>query len=371
MQSYKFNHILECTEFVKFLMVKYNMIGLMSGTSLDGIDIVNVSFKKDIEWTYKINHSACYEYPTKWLKNLKKTNLLKGNDLLLIDQKYGDYLGVIINQFISENKINKSEIHAISSHGHTIFHQPIQKLTYQIGCGASIASKTQLTVINDFRSLDVAFGGQGAPLVPVGDELLFNKYDYCLNIGGIANISFNKNKNRIAGDIGFANMFSNELSNRVGKDFDENGDLAKSGKLNKELLNQMNSLEYFKKSFPKSLGMEDFKQWYLPIVNKHEISIEDKLHTAGFHLCSSIEKIIDKGKTVLITGGGTFNKFWISTLQDQFNIACCIPKNTIINYKEALIFAFLGLLRLKNIENTYSSVTGASKNLKSGVIHNP
>ena len=347
------------------------MIGLMSGTSLDGIDIVNVTFKKARTWSYEIKHSECYEYSKKWLELLRKSYFLSGNELLILNKKYGDYLGDIINDFISKNCIDVKKINAISSHGHTIFHQPKQKLTFQLGCGAVIANKTQLTVVNDFRSLDVAFGGQGAPLVPVGDELLFNKYDYCLNLGGIANISFNKNKRRIAGDIGFANMFSNELSSKVGKDFDNLGNIAKSGNLNQGLLNQLNKLEYFSKSFPKSLGIEDFKQWYFPILDKYQISIEDKLHTAGHQLCYSIKKIIEKDKIVLITGGGTFNEFWTNTLKDTFNINCYIPNKKIIDYKEALIFAFLGLLRLKNIENTYSSVTGASKNLKSGTIHNP
>ena len=371
MQSYKFNHILESTEFVKFFVGNYNMIGLMSGTSLDGIDIVNVSFKKNAIWSYEIKHSECYEYSKKWLKQLRMSHFLNGNELLILNKKYGGYLGEIINDFIIKNNIDIKNINAISSHGHTIFHQPKQKLTFQLGCGAVMANKTQLTVVNNFRSLDVAFGGQGAPLVPVGDELLFSKYDYCLNLGGIANISFNKNNRRIAGDIGFANMFSNELSNKVGKDFDSMGNMAKSGNLNEDLLNQLNKLEYFSKSFPKSLGIEDFKKWYFPVINKYQIPIEDKLHTAGHQLCYSIKKIIETNKTVLITGGGTYNEFWTNTLNDTFNINYHIPNKTIVNYKEALIFAFLGLLRIKNIENTYSSVTGASKNLKSGIIHNP
>ena len=371
MQSYKFNHILGCTEFVKFFVKQYNMIGLMSGTSLDGIDIVDVSFKKDQEWTYEINHSKCYKYSREWLTNLKEASNLSGNDLLFLNQKYGDYLGRLINQFILEKNLSINNIDAIASHGHTIFHQPKQKLTFQLGCGATIANKTQLTVVNDFRSLDVAFGGQGAPLVPVGDELLFNQFDYCLNFGGIANISYNKNNQRIAGDIGFANMFSNKLSQKIGKYFDKNGKLAKSGSLNKELLDQLNTLTYYDKEFPKSLGIEDFEKWYFPTIDKFKIPVEDKLHTAGHHLCLSISNIIKKDKPVLITGGGAYNSFWIDRLKNDYNINCIIPKENIINYKEALIFAFLGLLKLKNIDNTYSSVTGASKNLKSGVIHNP
>jgi anhydro-N-acetylmuramic acid kinase len=249
--------------------------------------------KKMNIWSYEIKHSECYEYSKKWLKQLRMSHFLNGNELLILDKKYGGYLGEIINDFIIKNNIEIKNINAISSHGHTIFHQPKQKLTFQLGCGAVIANKTQLTVINDFRSLDVAFGGQGAPLVPVGDELLFSKYDYCLNLGGIANISFNKNNRRIAGDIGFANMFSNELSNKVGKDFDNMGNMAKSGNLNEDLLNQLNKLEYFSKSFPKSLGIEDFKKWYFPVIDEYQIPIEDKLHTAGHQLCYSIKKIIE------------------------------------------------------------------------------
>lgn len=343
----------------------------MSGTSLDGVDIVHVSFNKDANWKYKIHSFSCVKYSKKWLNILNKSEKLSANKLLIIHKEYGEYLGTITNAFIKQKNINISKIDAIASHGHTIFHQPEHKLTFQLGCGSCIANKTNIKVVNDFRTLDIAFGGQGAPLVPVGDELLFKEYDYCLNLGGIANISFNNHSERIAGDIGFANMFSNQLIQKKGRIFDENGKTAQSGKLNLELFNEIKNLGFFSKNFPKSLGKEDFDNWYYPIFDQFKISIEDKLHTAGYHLCYSINNIVKQNKTMLITGGGAYNSFWTNTLKNSFNIDFEIPNHVLIEYKEALIFAFLGLLRLLGIENTYSSITGASKNLKSGVIHLP
>ncbi|MBM78162.1 MAG: anhydro-N-acetylmuramic acid kinase [Crocinitomicaceae bacterium] len=343
----------------------------MSGTSLDGVDIVHVSFNKDANWKYKIHNYSCVKYSKKWLNILNKSQELSANEILIKHKEYGDYLGILITKFIEHKKIDLLKIDAIASHGHTIFHQPDKKLTFQLGCGASIASKTNIKVVNDFRTLDIAFGGQGAPLVPVGDELLFKEYDYCLNLGGIANISFNNQSERIAGDIGFANMISNYLMQKKGANYDENGKLAQSGKLNMKLFNEIESLPFFSKKFPKSIAKEDFNNWYYPIIDQFKIKTEDKLHTAGYHLCYSINKIVKNNKKTLITGGGAYNSFWINTLKNTFNIDVKLPNDVLIDYKEALIFAFLGLLRILEIENTYSSVTGASKNLKSGIIHYP
>ena len=350
----------------------YNTIGLMSGTSLDGVDIVHVSFKREKQWSFEIINGNTFKYSTKWEDQLKTAHILQSEKLLIKHNEYGSYLGQLINRFIKENKIDKNSIHFISSHGHTIFHQPKNQFTFQLGSGATIAAKTGIKTISDFRSLDLAFGGQGAPLVPIGDHLLFNEFDLCLNIGGIANISFMDNKERIAGDLNFANMTSNKLCNTINLKYDHNGDLAKKGNLNLELLKSLKKLSYFNKGFPKSLALEDFEKWYYPIIENSSIKIEDKLHTTGFHLCETIASIIKtKNHRLLITGGGAFNKFWMQLLKDHHKLNLTKPKDNIINFKEAIIFAFLGVLNQSDQNNTLSSVTGAIKNLKTGVIHIP
>ena len=350
----------------------YNAIGLMSGTSLDGLDIVYVEISYRSKWNFKIKKAQTIKYDEFWGNKLLAANHIKGLALIQLNKDFGTYVGSKINTFIEENKIERKKIDLISSHGHTVFHQPKNGFTYQIGCGLEISRITKIKTICDFRSLDVAHGGQGAPLVPIGDLHLFSNHKYCLNIGGIANISFDKNNKRIAGDIDFANINSNFLAKSLGFEMDENGRLAEEGKLNNELLQKLSEISFYNEKFPKSLGIEDYYKWYKPILDDFNIKVQDKLHTTGFHLCSNIKKIINGGNSfdLLITGGGAFNKFWLSTLT-KMGINIVIPEKEIINYKEALIFAFLGVLYVRNEVNTLSSVTGASKDLKSGILYDP
>ncbi len=354
------------------LIMTYNAIGLMSGTSLDGLDIVYVEISYRSKWNFKIKKAQTIKYDEFWGDKLLAANHIKGFELIQLNKDFGTYIGLKINTFIEENKIERKKIDLISSHGHTVFHQPKNGFTYQIGCGLEISRITKIKTICDFRSLDVAHGGQGAPLVPIGDIHLFGNHKYCLNIGGIANISFDKNNKRIAGDIDFANINSNFLAKSLGFEMDVNGRLAEEGKLNNELLQKLSEISFYDEKFPKSLGVEDYHKWYKPILDDFNIKVQDKLHTTGFHLCSNIKKIIDRGNSydLLITGGGAFNKFWLNTLI-KMGINIVIPKKEIIDYKEALIFAFLGVLYVRNEVNTLSSVTGASKDLKSGILYDP
>mgnify|MGYP001210051478 FL=1 len=351
-------------------MNKYSVIGVMSGTSLDGLDIVYCQLLLDNKWSYNIIKSKTYKYPKKWKKKLINAHLLKARDFIFLDHEFGKYVGEIINQFIKFNNIVKEEIDLISSHGHTIFHEPQNGFTCQLGNGVQIYASTNIKTISDFRTLNVAFGGQGAPLVPIGDQLLFNQYKACLNLGGIANISFKNGKKVIAGDINFANMSSNYLSNKLGFSYDKDGQLAAQGNYNENLMSELKKLEFYKKEFPKSLGIEDFNRWYKPIFDKSNCSIYDQLFTIGIHLSETIKTSLkfDEKDKILITGGGSYNKFWIKKLK-ELKVNVVVPNSILIEFKEALIFALLGVLKMRNEENSLSSVTGSSKNLKTGTIY--
>ncbi|MEJ6754132.1 MAG: anhydro-N-acetylmuramic acid kinase [Flavobacteriales bacterium] len=353
-------------------MNKYNVVGIMSGTSLDGLDVVWSKLSFDKTWFYEIIDGKTYEYSTSWKNELSNAYKLQGKDLVVLDQKLGNYIGEKINDFLKEKKIVKNQIDLISSHGHTIFHEPENNLTKQIGNGAYICSTTNLITVSDFRTIDIAFGGQGAPLVPLGDQLLFENYKGCLNLGGIANVSFSLKEKRIAGDVNFANIISNYLSNKIGHEFDKDGELAKQGKLDQDLILKLEELDFYKKSFPKSLAIEDFNHWYKPLFDDCKSSIHDQLFTSGTHLCKTIKNILnfDIEDTLLITGGGAHNKFWINKLE-ELKIKAVIPENKLVDFKEGLIFSLLGVLKLRNETNILSSVTGSSKDLSAGVIHNP
>lgn len=344
-------------------------IGLMSGTSLDGVDLVYVSFEKNETYNFEIISAKTYSYSDVWKTKLKNAYHDSEIDIDKLSLEYGYFLGGLINDFKSEFSIENVDF--IASHGHTIFHKPYEGLTIQIGNGQAIANFTNNKVICDFRTQDVALGGQGAPLVPIGDRLLFADYDYCLNLGGFANISFEKNNERLAYDICPANIVLNYFTRKIGLEYDESGKLASEGETDNELLHQLNSIEFYKKSFPKSLGYEFVESEILPLINEEIISIPSILRTFVEHIAIQIASEIKENSTVLITGGGVFNTFLIERLQSKISSKIMFPSSEIIDYKEALIFAFLGLLRIDNQVNCLKSVTGAKKDHSSGQIYTP
>ena len=347
-------------------MKKYKVIGLMSGTSLDGVDIAFCKFVFDNNWQFEIIHAETIEYPGEWFDRLTKLPEANAESRTLTNVEYGHYLGKITKDFIDRNKITPE---FISSHGHTIFHQPEKHFTLQIGDGASIAAETGLPVVYDFRSLDVARGGQGAPLVPVGDKLLFSEYRYCLNLGGIANISFDDKGKRIAFDICPVNQVINYLSNECGKDFDDKGIIASTGKLNPELLDILNDLEYYSQLPPKSLGKEWVEEYIFPILKSFSIPVEDKLRTFSEHIAQQISKILKTGNgKLLITGGGAYNDFLIRRIRYYTKNEIVVPDKILIEYKEAMIFAFLGVLNIRGEVNCLRSVTGAREDSIGGVV---
>jgi anhydro-N-acetylmuramic acid kinase len=348
----------------------YNVIGVMSGTSLDGIDLAHIQFTiENGKWLYTFYETETVAYTNNWLNKLKHAVDFSPSELEKLNEDYTELLGNIISDFISKHQIKN--IAAVCSHGHTILHQPENGFTLQIGNLPKIAEITNQKIICDFRVQDVKLGGQGAPLVPIGDRILFSEFDYCLNLGGFSNISFEENGKRIAFDISPVNTVLNFYANQLGFDYDDKGKLALSGKLNHDLLNELNALTYYKKSYPKSLGFEFVKEIVLPLMEKNSISIEDKMHTFVEHIALQIAKAItiNTGK-LLVTGGGAFNNFLIERLQFYLsNMEIIIPNKKTIEYKEALIFALLGVLKLRNEINVLSSVTGAKMDHSSGFIY--
>lgn len=349
----------------------YKVIGVMSGTSLDGVDLAYCEFTKAEWWSFRLLAGKTIVYDQSWKRKLEQAMLLLPSDLQTLDSDYGIYLAGILNEFIAENKIQAD---FISSHGHTIFHQPQKGITVQIGSGKIISELTNTTVVCDFRKGDVALGGQGAPLVPIGDRLLFSEMDFCLNLGGIANISFERKGERLAFDLCACNIVLNSLANELDKSFDDGGAIARGGKLNRELLNELNSIAYYEKPFPKSLGREDIDRDVLSIINKYKIKIPDKLHTFCVHIAIQLVKVVGNevsNSKMLITGGGAFNEFLIEQIEGKCNMKIVLPSLQIIDFKEAIIFAFLGVLRMRNENNCLRSVTGAERDSSGGEVFRP
>ncbi len=354
----------------------YKVIGLMSGTSLDGLDLAYCHFWKDaLEWQFKIVTTKSISYKSELKTKLKSSINLSASELLEFNNTYGVWLGEQTKLFITEKKL---EVDFIASHGHTTHHQPEKGFTFQIGSGQHIANTSGLKTISDFRTNDISLGGQGAPLVPIGDKLLFSKYDFCINLGGISNVSFEQNSKRIAYDIGLANMALNHVTQKIDLEYDKDGALAKKGKVNQKMLQQLNQLEYYNLPYPKSTGYEWFLKEVVPIIDTTQDSIENLLHTIVMHICSKISldlKAASKKEenTVLVTGGGALNEFLMSTLQEKLGSMFSIKttSNILIEFKEAMIFAFMGVLRNEEKNNVLASVTGAKKDSSSGVIYIP
>lgn len=340
-------------------------IGLMSGTSLDGLDIAYVKFTNESDYQFEILAKATIDYTDAWRNRLQNAIDLNPEDLKKLDVEYGTFLGDQVVEFIQDYQIEHLDF--IASHGHTVFHQPEKGITKQIGDGQQIADITNHQVVYDFRTQDVVLGGQGAPLVPIGDRLLFADYDACVNLGGFANISFEQNDERIAFDICPVNVVMNHFSRKLGYEYDDKGNLAKEGTINFKLLELLNQLDFYKKTPPKSLGIEWVHQEIFPILNQFDSS-KDVLRTFLEHIAIQIAKVTHKFNTILFTGGGVYNDFLMEKVRENSQSKIDIPNSDIVNYKEALIFAFLGLLRLENKPNCLSSVTGAKYDHSSGKI---
>ena len=351
-------------------MKDYYVIGLMSGTSIDGVDLVYANFFYDKHWSFKILKSKTYEYDEDWQNILKNLIDKDHNSIKLIDKNYTKLLSKYISSFIEDFSIKKIDF--ISSHGHTALHDPSNSITYQIGNLKELSDYIGLKVICDFRAQDVKLGGQGAPLVPVGEKYIFPEYDNLINLGGFANITIKSNNNLTAYDICPVNIVFNHLSNLRHLKYDDKGKIASSGKLNIELFDCLQSLDYYKQISPKSLGVEWVNKNILPLINSFsEIPLKDLLNTFSKHFASQIASNIKSAKKTLITGGGAYNDYLIQNIINLTESEIIIPSSEIVENKEALIFGFLGVLKDLNINNCYSSVTGATKDHSSGNIFIP
>ena len=341
--------------------IKYRVLGVMSGTSLDGIDLAICTFTKKGNWEFKIEKWNTLKYSNYWKNNLENLHYKSKEIIEETDIEYGAFLGEKIIAFLGNKKID-----FIASHGHTIFHQPENKYTLQIGDGTTIAKTTDITTINDFRSLDISLGGQGAPLVPIGDLNLFPNYKYCINLGGFANISIKEKNTITAFDICPVNIVLNQICKKLKLEYDNKGNVARKGKLIPVLLKQLNQLSFYKKSPPKSLGREWVGKNINPIIKNQ--NPEDTLHTFCEHIAIQIGEFL-KGDSALFTGGGVFNTYLMERIKHYSASEIITPSNTIINFKEALLFGFLGVLKIRNEVNCLQSVTGADRDNCGGVIH--
>lgn len=339
----------------------------MSGTSLDGVDLCEVAFSKtDSSWEFDIINAETISYSKEWVKRLKEGHKLSKSEVFRLDQDYTQLLSEIILRF----KRKTQNIDVICSHGHTIWHQPQHGFTYQIGNLKLLGQLLKTPVVCDFRTADVQLGGQGAPLVPIGDRLLFGGYDYCVNIGGFVNVSFEKDGKRIAFDICPANKVLNIYAEQLGFAFDKDGDIAKHGNCNMDLLNQLNALDFYFQQPPKSLGIEWLEKTVMPILNSFDICIPDKMHTFCHHIAYQVGQVLNQENAkALFTGGGVYNMFLMDLIQKNCSpVHIEVPKPQLIEYKEALIFGLLGVLKTRREINVLSSVTGAKHDHSSGVI---
>lgn len=350
---------------------KLRVLGLMSGTSLDGLDCCYAEFtQKGSNYAFGSLKAHTFPYPEAWKNKLKNAFFESTENLTALDFEFGSYLAELANQFIKQHDL-QDKVDLIASHGHTIFHQPAKGITLQIGNGEVLRKQTGIRVINNFRITDVRLGGQGAPLVPVGDHYLFADYEACLNLGGFSNISLVQENARIAFDISPCNLPLNYLSKKwFNLDFDPSGNIASSGKINSPLLAKLNALDFYHQRPPKSLGFEWLNDQFIPLIEHTAIEPTDLLATVCQHIADQLQDIFHKYKLkqALITGGGAYNKHLIHLLKDgQTKIV--LPDPVIIEFKEALIFGFLGYLNFNNTINTFKSVTGAHTDSIGGIRH--
>lgn len=353
---------------------KYRIIGLMSGTSGDGLDIACCDFTKNESWEFEIVKAETVPFPKKLEESLKNSHLRDASTLECLDLEFGEWMGKVSLDFCVKNKLNPM---AIASHGHTVFHKPELRMTKQIGNGYTLSEASGLPVINDFRKLDVVRGGQGAPLVPIGDALLFSNFDFALNLGGIANISMEIRGERQAFDTCPFNLLFNHFSLKLGKPYDENGNFARSGVVIPKILEMLEGLNFYTINGAKSLGRENITADYLPILDHGDHSPPDILATLSEHFADCIAREVlfnskptSNKRKLLVTGGGAYNSFFIQKLSSKIRPKAdlIIPEKQIIDFKEALVFAFLGVLRLRKENNCLASVTGASRDSCSGTI---
>jgi len=349
------------------------ILGIMSGSSLDGIDLALCEFEdlKDGGISWEMTKAATVPYSDEWIARLKSLPNVDAREITLVDYELGYLFGKVSKDFLKGEKID-----FIASHGHTIFHEPQNKMTLQIANGSAIASSSGISTIYDFRSMDIGFGGQGAPIVAILDRDIFGEYDALVNLGGISNISFMKDNKTVAYDISPCNQLLNYLANKKGLEYDKDGAIASNGTVNEELFRKLKSFEYFLAPFPKSLDNNFIKKNFIPILDNDDSNLQDKMATIVELIAKTIADELEmnlsnmrKKPKIMFAGGGTNNSFLMNRIIAlSQNATIIIPDKKIIDYKEALLMAYLGYLRAKEKPNVLSSVTGAQKDSIGGAI---
>jgi anhydro-N-acetylmuramic acid kinase len=361
----------------------YKVLGLMSGSSLDGLDIAYCS----IDWQnnqvkdWQLLAGETLEFSDMWKSRLSNLPSQSGLIFAKTHTYFGHYMADLVQTFLKKNAIQ--EVDFIASHGHTIFHNPDQRISIQIGDGAALAAKTGITTICNFRTQDVALDGEGAPLAPLADQYLFEGYDFYLNLGGIANLSANINNRWVAMDCCPANQVLNTLAQELGAEYDNKGAWANQGTVDQTLLGQAANFDFYTESYPKSLGNEWIRQHILPLYLAAPSSWEDKLATACEHIAieisTSIQQILQKeafqkeNYKVLVTGGGAFNDYLMESINAYCNqnhsIELFLPDPSIINFKEAILMALLGVMRMEKTPNSLKTITGAQRDTVNGAVY--
>lgn len=350
------------------------VLGIMSGTSMDGVDLCLTELEyNNNQWNYRIVCSETVPFQEKWRVRLSQLRYQNSEVFVKTDIFFGRYLGELANAFLEKNG-EKADL--ISSHGHTVFHDPAGWVTTQAGDGPTLHAVTGIPVVSNFRRADVALGGQGAPLVGMGDELLFAEYDMCLNLGGFANISALHNGQRVAFDVSPCNIILNRLARDRGKKYDEGGEIAEAGEIIYPLLNDLNAIPYYSKHFPKSLGREWINKEFWYIVREFDTeTLENRMKTLVMHIAQQVSEAINQlkgnngsGCRVLVTGGGAHNHCLVDHLRSETDASIIVPDAQLVDYKEALVFALLGAMRVKNMNNTQNSATGASRPVIAGSL---
>lgn len=350
----------------------------MSGSSLDGLDIVFAELEESRgKWSYAIQAADCYAYAPEWEQKLRTAVQLPAYDYLLLHSAYGRYIGESVNRFIDQHNLYH-RVQLIASHGHTSFHVPRLGTTAQLGDGATIAAVTGINVVSDLRAMDVALQGQGAPIVPVGEKLLLPQHRFFLNLGGIANISYNQDHYQ-AFDVCAANRVLNMLAQQQGHAYDAGGNMAASGKINTALLTQLNGLDYYQQPFPKSLANDFGTDTIFPLIQSYQLPVADALRTYTEHIVQQVAYAVNQlqsapdaaGSSLLVTGGGAFNSFLVKRLREAlqpFHVEVVVPENELVQYKEALVMALLGILRWREENTVLASVTGATRSSIGGAV---
>lgn len=346
----------------------YRVLGTMSGTSLDGLDLALCTFRYDDGWRYTIEKCRTVPFDDDMEMVLHSAHMLNGLELTRLDRRFAQFTAEAVDGFLLDTP-DSEKPELIVSHGQTVFHVPSEDFTLQIGSPAVIAALTGIPTLGDVRSADMALGGQGAPLVPVGDELLFPQYGACVNFGGFANLSLKKGDKRVAWDSCPMNYVLNHLAREAGFAYDDAGELARSGELDRKLLKRLESLEFYKRPAPKSLGREWVEAHMLPLIDDEEIPVTDRMRTLTEHI--ALRLAADLGKVegaVLLTGGGAHNTFLLERLKALSSAELVVADDILLEFKEALIFAFLGVLYLRDEPNVWASVTGASRDSIGGQL---